>query len=168
MTTFLAQPHNVDATGFNFKTYDEYLRLSGENRNSNGDLIKEYHIQLIDGDKVDCELASVVALNQANIATFIKSINRWEESQKIEFILAVRECAFVLDNFDCDPDDFNLSIYEAQHHEELGRIFAADELLGPVPRDLTPFLDYDGIGLHLGADYDETDIAGRHFFFRPD
>lgn len=168
MTKFYAQPSGIEDAGFSFETYAEFEENRRIYRNGNGETADEYDIKLIDGERLDAELADIYGLNQANIAKFIEQLSAWDEHQKVAFILAVRECAFVLDDYDCNPDELNLDVYEARDHEELGAIFMDNEELGPISKELTPFIDYTGVGLYCGSDYDEADVAGNHYFFRAD
>jgi hypothetical protein len=49
MTTFYAQPYDITATGFYFKTAEEYQEKAGRLRNSADRPVEEFELQFIDG-----------------------------------------------------------------------------------------------------------------------
>ena len=45
MTVLYAQPYDISAVGFDFKSVEEYNKLSAENKNEDGYIVEEYEIQ---------------------------------------------------------------------------------------------------------------------------
>lgn len=49
-TTLYAQPYDISATGFYFRSAEEYARKVSALRNSTGSPVREFESQSIDGD----------------------------------------------------------------------------------------------------------------------
>ncbi len=98
MTLFLyAQPYNIDAEGFYFRSAEEYAKLAPDIKDSYGNIVEEFEIQFIDGDDMDCELAKAWRLSQCNFTAYFEAVEKWDESQKLAIIIAVGECGYELD-----------------------------------------------------------------------
>lgn len=109
MTTFFAQPYNIDATGFYFKTSYEFQESSHATRDRYGNEVEEYEIQFIDGERIDAELAKAYGLYQSNISDFIDFADIASDDEKIRYIIAVGEGGYAPDT---NLDDLDLDIYE--------------------------------------------------------
>ena len=79
MTHLYAQPYDISATGFYFKSAEEYEKNVKALRNEYGDPVEEFEIQFIDGDAIDCDLAEAIGLNQVNLARFFEIVDEWDE-----------------------------------------------------------------------------------------
>ncbi|PHR21618.1 MAG: antirestriction protein ArdA [Sphingopyxis sp.] len=163
MTTFFAQPYNIDATGFYFTDLDEYLERSKNHQDRYGQMVEEYEIQFIDGEHIDCTLASAFGVNQANLNRFFDLVDDWDDDQKTRYIIAVGEGGYA---HDCDPDDLDIDIYEMDSLKELAEQFVEEGLFGDIPEKLRFYLDMELIARDLGMDYSEIEIAGRRFVYR--
>lgn len=76
-TTLHAQPYDTSATGFYFKSLEEYQKTAPTIKNDFGGTVEEFEIQLIDADGIDCELAKAIGINQANIERFFECVEGW-------------------------------------------------------------------------------------------
>jgi hypothetical protein len=92
-----AQPYDISATGFYFESAEEYEAKAQNLRNAYGDEVEEFEIQFIDGERIDCQLAKAIGLNQANFRDFLECAEAWEDWQKINVIIAVGECGYDFD-----------------------------------------------------------------------
>lgn len=161
-----AQPYDISANGFYFKNVDEYHKKAKSLKNDYGDLVEEFEIQFIDGEKLDCELAEAIGLNQANSERFFTIIDEWKDYQKINFIIAVGECNYDFDLNSDDPDQLDVDIYEEDNLKELAIRFVDEGLFGDIPENIQCYLDYDVIARDLGMDYSEAVIAGERLIYR--
>lgn len=72
MNTYHATPYDISATGFYFKTFEEYETKAASHRNEYGDPVEEYEIQYINGD--DYALFNALEINQANLWDWFENI----------------------------------------------------------------------------------------------
>ncbi|OXT01642.1 antirestriction protein ArdA [Notoacmeibacter marinus] len=161
-----AQPYNIDAEGFFFRTESEYSLQAQHIRDRFGNYVEEFEIQFIDGEALDGELAGAMGLSQGNVARFFELADDWDEDQKIHFIIAVGEGGYPFDLDSDDPDALDIDIYEIESLLELAREFVDEGLFGDIPDRLQCYLDFEAIARDLGIDYSMTGIAGRRFAFR--
>lgn len=79
MTQLHAQPYDLSATGFYFETVEDFDAKANTNRNDFGQRVEEYEIQFIDGDAIDCALASSVGINQASFSQYLDAVENLRE-----------------------------------------------------------------------------------------
>ncbi len=160
MSTILyAQPYDISAEGFYFRSSEEYDKQAATLKNSYGDIVEEFEIQFIDGEDIDCELAKAVDINQANFRGFLERIDEWLDWEKQRIIVAVGECGncFVPDR---DPASYKVDIYEAENMRALAEQFVDEGLYGEIPEKLQFYIDYDAIARDLAVEFFETTVAG--------
>ena len=163
MTTFFAQPYNLDAIGFYFACTEQYDAKASANYDSYGGKVEEYEIQFIDGERIDAQLARAYGLYQSNISEFIDAVETWEDDTKIRYIIAVGEGGY---SADTDPENLDIDIYEIDTMRELAEQFVDEGLYGEIPESLKYYIDHDAIARDLGIDYSETEVDGRRFVYR--
>lgn len=163
MTTLFAQPYDISAYGFYFDSIEQYNAKALALRNDYGDPVEEFEIQFIDGDDIDCALASALGINQANLNRYFDMVDQWDDEQKTRYIIAIGESGYASD---CDPDDLDIDIYELDSLKELAKQFVDEGLFGDIPERIQFYLDYDLIARDLSADYSTTQVAGRRFVYR--
>ena len=164
-TTLYAQPYDISATGFYFRSAEEYARKAGALRNASGSPVEEFEIQFIDGDLIDAELARAIGLNQGMLARFFDCVDEWSEHEKQVVIIAVGECGY---RFEADsrPDDFEVDIYRVDSMRELAEQFVDEGLFGEVPESLHFYIDHDAIARDLALDYGTVEIGGERLIYR--
>lgn len=160
-----AQPYDLAASGFYFETAEDYAAKAKALRNDYGDPVEEFEIQFIDGDDIDCDLASALGLNQANFAQYFEAVETWDEHEKRVLILAVGECGYRFER-KTQPSDFEIDIYELGTMRELAEQFVDEGLLGDISERLQFYIDHDAIARDLSVDHAEADIAGTHLIYR--
>lgn len=165
MTQLHAQPYDLTATGFYFESVEQFNAKANANRNDFGDRVEEYEVQFIDGDAIDCALATAIGIDQANLGQFFEAVDAWDEDQKQRVIIAVGECGYTFETT-TQPDDFDVDIYYTQSLRDLADQFVDEGLFGDIPERLRFYLDYDAIAHDLGVDYTETEIAGERLIYR--
>jgi len=165
-TTLYAQPYDITAKGFFFETAEEFARQAAAKRNRYGLPVEEFEIQFIDGARIDASLASALGLHQGDVAAFFEKVEAWDDAQKLRAIIATGECGYVSSLETCDPDDFDLDIYEETSLRDLAEQFVEDGLFGDIPEPLQVYIDYDAIARDLTVEYSETVIAGRRLVYR--
>jgi len=164
-TQLYAQPYDIDATGFYFTDADDYEAKAAACRNDFGQPVEEFEIQFIDGEAIDAALAEAWNLNQVNFARFLEVVDDWDDQGKERFIIAVGECGYDFDPATCDPNDFDVDIYEVDNLKELAEQFVDDGLYGEIPVSLAFYIDYEAMARDLAVDYAMTDIAGRRIAY---
>ena len=165
MTHLYAQPYDISATGFYFKSAEEYEASAKSLRNEYGDPVEEFEIQFIDGDAIDCDLAEAIGLNQVNLARFFEIVDEWDEWEKQQVIIAVGECGYAFDA-NTAPSDFNVEIHEVCSPRKLAEQFVDEGLYGEIPESLQFYIDYDAIARDLVVEYAEVEIAGKTLIYR--
>lgn len=165
MTQLHAQPYDLSATGFYFESVEEFDAKAKANRNDYGQRVEEYEIQFIDGEGIDCDLASAIGINQANIAQYFEAVEAWCEDEKQRVIIAVGGCGYSFGP-NATPDDFSVDIYYTSTLRELAEEFVEEGLYGDIPERVRFFLDYNIIADDLGIEYTEIEIAGQRLIYR--
>ena len=166
MTELFAQPYDISATGFYFRTEAEYAEKSAKLRNDAGWPVEEFELQFIDGESIDAKLFEALGVNQCNFTQFLDACDTWDDDQKRKVIIAVGECGYSFDLTSGDPDDFDIDLYETDSLRELAEQFVDEGLFGEIPEPIRNYLDYDAIARDLGMDYSETTIAGTRLVYR--
>jgi len=163
---FYAQPYDISAEGFYFRSFKEYSKQADTAKNQYGDKVEEFEIQFIDGGQLDCELAKAWGLSQVNFERFIAVTDEWDEEEKIRFILVVSECGYLFDLHTDSLSDFDLDIYRVDCMRHLAVEFVEEGLFGDIPERLQFYIDYDAIARDLSVDYAEAIIAGERLIYR--
>ena len=166
MSTFYAQPYDISANGFFFESAEEWAELSAKAINCHGFPVEEFEIQFIDGERIDAALAEALDVHQGNVADFFEREVEWDEHQKRVTIIATSECGYALDLECCDPDSFDVDIYELDTMRALAEQFVDDGLFGDIPEHLANYIDFDAIARDLAMDYGQTCIAGTLLIYR--
>jgi antirestriction protein len=166
MPLFCAQPYDISASGFYFRSREEFNALRLACRGDTGLPVEEFEIQFIDGETLDAYFADAYGLNQESVFRIIELIEEWDKDAKRRFIIAVGECGYSFDPDTVDPDDFEVEIYEGTSMRELAQQFVDEGLFGEIPERLQFYIDYDAIARDLAADYSEADIAGTRLVYR--
>ncbi len=165
MTTFYAQSYSFCAGGFYFEDAETYEAKIGSTYDDYGELIEEFEIQFIDGDRIDCELCKAIGLYQSNILAIIEKLDEWNDDEKAILIIAVGECGYDFDIEIASPHDFDVDFYEVDNLKELAYQFVKDGLFGDIPDNISHYLDYDAIARDLGMDYSELTINGKGYVY---
>ncbi len=167
MTPILyAQPYDISAEGFYFRSLEEFEQRSEAAKNSFGSHVEEFELQFIDGPLIDAEFAKAWGLSQANIGCFLDAVETWDEEDKIRFILAVGESGYSFDPETVSPSDIDVDIYRFDGMRDLAIQFVDEGLFGEIPEHLQHYIDHDAIARDLAMDYSEAIIAGERLIYR--
>lgn len=166
MSTFYAQPYNLDADGFFFADMTSYRQGITGRTDHYGMPVEEYELQFIDGTGLNAAFAGAVSVNQANIASYFQAEDAWNDDQKIRVIIAMQELGHFFHLGQDLPNDLDLDLYEIGSLRELAEQFVEDGLFGTIPDRLAHYIDYDAIARDLAFDYGQVTIAGRRFIYR--
>lgn len=166
MILFYAQPYNISAQGFFFKSAEEYAQRAQGLTDDYGQPVEEFELQFIDGEAIDAELARAWQVSQANLSPFFRAAVEWSEDDKARFIVAVGECGYRFDSESVQPDDFDVDLYRDLSLKDLAIQFVDEGLFGEVPKSLEFYIDYDAIARDLAVDYSETEIGGQRLTYR--
>ena len=163
---FYAQPYDLSAEGFYFRSVEEYTKQAATLKNGYGDPVEEFEIQFIDGEEIDCGLAKAWGVNQANIDGFIEAAIDWHDDLKTRYIIAVLECGYSHDQFVENPDGIEIEFYEIGGMKTLAEQFVDEGLFGEIPKPLVNYIDLEAIARDLSVDYSATTIAGMNLIYR--
>jgi len=166
MTQLHAQPYDISATGFYFESAEDYQTRVEKCRNDYGDLVEEFEIQFIDGERIDAEFASALGLNQVNFGKFLELVDEWDNQEKTRFIIANGECGYGFNPDTDNIDNLDVDIYEVDSLKELAEQFIDEGLYGEIPTHLQNYIDTEAIARDLSMDYSMTDIAGDRLAYR--
>jgi len=165
-TLLHAQPYDISAAGFYFRSLEEYKQKSTNLTNDYGDPVEEYEIQFIDGDDLDCDLFKALGVHQGSFNNYFTACKNWTNDQKIKVIIAVGECGYNFDPKNDDPDDFDIDLYEIDNLRDLAEQFIDEGMFGEIQENIRFYLDYDAIARDLGMDYSEIKLSGRRYIYR--
>jgi len=168
MTQLFAQPYDITACGFYFESFEEYEDKAAKAVNRYGEPVEEFEIQFIEGDDLDCALAGVWGLSQANISSYFIAAEDWDETDKIKAIIALDDLGYAHSDVLDDPGRLDIQISYIKDMRGLAIEFVDEGLLGRIPENLKTYLDYDAIARDLEMDYTETEIAGQTYIYRAD
>lgn len=157
MSTFFAQPYNLDAVGFYFETLDAYSEKSENLLDVFGNPVEEFEIQFIDGD--DCELFSVCGINQGNLQTWFETVADLSDQEKTALFYLRSVLGYNLENALDKLEDVNLS--EGNLKDVAETLF--DEFyLNDVPESVRAYIDYEKYArdCEIGGDLHEFDFNG--------
>lgn len=161
-----AQPYDISAYGFYFRSLEEYDEKSSDLLNHYGEPVEEFEIQFIDGDTLDCTLFKALSIHQGSIGDYFTACEDWDDDQKIKVIIAVGEAGYSFDLPTDDPDNFDIDLYELDRLRDLAEHFLEEGLFGDIPENIRFYLDLDAIARDLGMDYTETVINGTSYIYR--
>jgi hypothetical protein len=160
--SFCAQPYSLDAHGFYFSDYEEYTTKAEALRDTYGNPVEEFEIQICDGDAEDVDLFNACGVNQANLEQFFDDVLTLDDHQKPAFfyLMNVLNCTIeqALDKID-EP-----SIYEGELKEAAEELF--DECyLSDIPESVRNYIDYAAFArdCELGGDMTEFEFAGTTY-----
>ena len=164
-TQLYAQPYDLSANGFYFEAAQEYEAKTASNRNDYGEPVEEYEIQFINGETMDAELFKALGVHQGSVCQFLETAPEWEDWEKINIIIASRECGYEFDIETDHPDHFGITVYHVDSLRELAIEFVNDGLFGEIPERLQHYIDYDALARDLAVEYSETVIAGTRLIY---
>lgn len=157
-----AQPYSLDARGFYFSDYEDYTAKAEALRDSFGNPVEEFEIQVIDGDAEEIDLFNACGVNQANLEQFFDEVLTIDDHQKPAF--------FYLTNvLNCTVDQAlekieEPSIYEGELKDAAEELF--DECyLSDIPESVRNYIDYAAFArdCELGGDMAEFEFAGTTY-----
>lgn len=81
-TPLYTQPYNLDATGFDFDSPEDFEVLAASCRDRFGLPVEEFEVVLLDGSDEDAELFKALQPTQANLTTWFEEIEPLELHEK--------------------------------------------------------------------------------------
>ena len=168
MTILYAQPYDITAMGFPFKSFEEYQDKAAKLRNEYGRPVEEFEIQFIDGEDIDAQLFKALGVYQGDISKFFEIIDQWDEEEKIKVIIAVGEVGYSFNILKDDPNDFEVDLYQIDGLYSLAIQFVEEGLFGDIPKHLENYIDYHAIADDLGMDYTQIRINDTLYVYRMD
>jgi hypothetical protein len=159
---FYANPYNMDATGFYFETYDEYVEKSEALRDSFGNKVEEFELTVIDGEQNEVELANAIGVDQTNLEEVIEYIDSSKEHEWASMF-------FLIDNFSMSFDQAKGKLDDVQL-TEMPLVEAATELFdeiygSEIPDSIKNYIDYRAFAndCRIGGDLVEFTFGGDTF-----
>ena len=135
---YFAQPYSLDATGFYFETYEEYLAKSTNLTDSFGQPVEEFELQFIDGDNP--ELFKALEISQASLEQWFDDFELLDGHQVlIATYLAEQGCT--ADEVLSKLDDFH--IFEGKASEYAAELL--EETQPDIPDFIWQYIDFEAI-----------------------
>jgi len=166
MTSLFAQPYDISACGFYFDSAEVFAELAGRLRNQYGEPVEELEIQFIDGEGIDCNLFSALAVHQGSVSAYFEAVDAWDRNDKIKVIIAVGEAGYRFDMARDEPGMFDVDLYKCGSMRELAEQFVDEGLFGDIPTTIQNYIDYDAIARDLAVDYAEATVDGARYIHR--
>ena len=157
MSTFFAQPYNIDAVGFYFDDAEAYTTQSEILKYAFGNPIEEFEIQFIDGE--DAQLFAACGINQGSLPVWFESIADLSGHEKAALHYLCGELGYAVDVALDKLDE--VSLYEGELQAAADELF--DEIyLDGVPDAVRAYIDYEKFArdCEIGGDMTEFDFNG--------
>lgn len=160
---FYANPYNIGAIGFYFESNDEFLEKAAALRDSCGNVVEEFEIEVMDGSPEEIQLVNATGLNQCNLKDVIEYIDESNESEwPALFYLLDNAIVRNLDEAKEKIDDVCLT--------ESSLIDAATELFddcwgSAIPDNIKIYIDYEKFArdCEIGGDMTEFRFGGKTY-----
>ncbi|UTW58843.1 antirestriction protein ArdA [Kordiimonas sp. SCSIO 12603] len=153
-----ATPYDISATGFYFKTYDEYAEKAANHTNAHGSPVEEYEIQFIDGDNY--KLFEALCVNQANLKQWFDD---FEGLFGDDFIKAL----YLAEDLNCSIDEVldhmdDVCLFEGSAQEYAEQFIEETGMLDEIPENLRCYFDTEAFArdLVISGDVTEVEIDG--------
>ena len=145
---YFAQPYNLDANGFYFETYEEYLAKSANLKDRFGQPVEEFELQFIDGD--NHALFKALEISQA-------SLEQWYD----DFELLERDQALIathLAEHGCPADEVLSKLEDFYIYEGKAEDYAYDMFLDceDLPDHVVQYIDFKAIARDMEINGDIT------------
>ena len=156
-----ATPYDLSATGFYFKTFDEYTSQAAKHRNAYGDEVEEYEIQYIDGDNQ--ELFKALSVNQVNLEQWFDDFEDLDGEDLIKAIYLASDLNYDIDDILSSLDDVYL--FEGTAEEYADDYLESTGALDQIPENLRFYFDVALFARDMlwGGDISEVTIAGTDY-----
>jgi len=156
-----ATPYDISATGFYFKTYDDYTNQAATHRNEYGDEVDEFEIQYIDGDNY--ELFKALSVNQANLEQWFDEFEILDGEDLIKAIYLASDLNYDIDDILSSLDDVYL--FEGTAEEYADDYLESTGTLDQIPEKLRFYFDVALFARDMlwGGDISEVTIMNTDY-----
>jgi hypothetical protein len=156
-----ATPYDISATGFYFKTYEDYTNQAATHRNEYGDEVDEFEIQYIDGDNY--ELFKALSVNQANLEQWFDEFENLDGEDLIKAIYLASDLNYDIGDILSSLDDVYL--FEGTAEEYADDYLESTGTLDQIPENLRFYFDVALFARDMlwGGDISEVTIAGTDY-----
>ncbi|MDP2794923.1 MAG: antirestriction protein ArdA [Sulfurisoma sp.] len=158
MTTFYANPYNLDAAGFYFAAAGEFIEKMEALTDRWGAPVEEFEIDFVDGD--DFALFSACGIDQGNLERWFDEIEPLGDREKVALAWLVGEAGYTLDDALGKIDDVSLA--RGQLLDAATELFD-DCYLDSVPENVRNYIDYEAFArdCECGGDMSEFEYMGE-------
>jgi len=163
---FYVNPYNIGVAGFYFESYDEYEAKAAALKDSFGNAVEEFEIDVIDGLQSECDLANAAKVTQVNLDGFLEFINDSDEDSCPAVFYCMDNLGMELDKARREYDDY--SIVESSLEDcaiELVEVCYLNSLDKKTLLWFEQYFDYEKFAddLRLGRYMVEFEFGGRTF-----
>lgn len=165
---FYANPYNTDATGFYFETYEEFTEKMEEAKDSFGNQVEEFMIDVIDGSREELQLVEAIGISQGNIEEVIEFIDTSDENEwpTVFFLLDNNIC----DNLEDAKNNVNdYSVVKENLLDAATEIFDECYLCVGIPEEhrnsIQQYINYESFAndCKVGGDLVEFEFGGETY-----
>ena len=149
-----ATPYDISATGFYFKTLEDYTEQAATHRNEYGDPVEEYEIQFIDGD--NCALFRALNVDQANLAQWFGSFEDLEGDEAIKALYLAEDLHCTMNNLLDKLDD--VMLYEGTAQDYCWDYLQDCGILEQIPEHLRFYFDDEAYARDMVLNGDITEF----------
>ncbi len=156
-----ATPYDISATGFYFKTYDDYTSQAATHRNEYGDEVDEFEIQYIDGD--NHELFKALGVSQATLRVWFDDFESLDGEDLIKAIYLASDLNYDIDDILSSLDDVYL--FEGTAEEYADDYLESTGTLDQIPENLRFYFDVALFARDMlwGGDISEVTIMNTDY-----
>ncbi|MEM6803615.1 MAG: antirestriction protein ArdA [Bacteroidota bacterium] len=154
--SYYAQPYTIEASGFYFKSYDDYLEKSKSLTDRYGEPVEEFEIQFIDGDNMISHLFRHLGITQGTLSTW------FEEFESLAYPDLLAACYLTEEEGYNVNDLLNTCLGDIYFFEGDKEDYAHDyveqcDLLSSLPEALQAYFDYKSFANDLVLNGDITE-----------
>jgi len=156
-----ATAYDISATGFYFKTYEEYAEKASTYKNQYGDPVEEYEIQHVAGDNY--QLFNALGINQANLDIWFSDFEGMSRDDEAKAIYLAEYTGYdiseVIDRLD------EITLFQGTALEYAAEYIEDTGLLNDMPENLRYYFDTEAFArdMVLGGDITEVEINNTDY-----
>ena len=147
-----ATPYDINATGFYFNTYDEYVEKASTHKNDYGDPVEEYEIQFINGDNY--QLFNALGINQANLEKWFEDFENLDTDDEAKAIYLAEYTGYEMQDILDQLDDICLFKGTAEEYAE--EYIEDTDMLADMPENLRYYFDTEAFASDMVTGGDIT------------
>lgn len=151
--TLHANPYDMSAMGFYFKSAAEFDKKSKKLRNEHGQKVEEFEIEFIDGDDTEQMLFNAMGVHQGDLEEYFDAVDEFDDDDALKISILTEDIGYDFNEALDKKDD--LIVYGEHDSDEdfameyIDSIGSIGDALG---ENAANYFDYDSFGRDLRID----------------